>query len=99
MTNATFRTTLAAVAALIAFIALAYRDIRASESHAPPAAVIARQQLRVEAAHASLGAKPVIGKSHLPPYDAAAAIAREENESRRLSLRLTLSSSTSRFHD
>lgn len=85
MTKTTFRTTLAAVAALIACIALAYRDIRAAESDDPLAAVIARQQLHVEAAHAALDAKPLIGESHLPHYDAPAAIAREENELRRLS--------------
>ena len=46
---------------------------------------IARQELRLEAARASIDARPLIGASHLPPYDARAAVVREESELRRLS--------------
>ena len=48
------------------------------------AKLIARQESRVEAARASLNARPLLGSSHLPPFNATAAIAREEFLLRRL---------------
>jgi hypothetical protein len=46
---------------------------------------IAREELRVQAAHASLDARPLIGESHLAAFDAQGAIEREESTLRRLS--------------
>ena len=81
------RTTVAAIVALVGMATLA-AVVRSHVGVAVPdpgADSIARQELRLEAARASLDARPLIGGSHLPPYDARAAILREESVLRRLS--------------
>jgi hypothetical protein len=50
----------------------------------PLDAAIVHQASRVEAARAAINARPLIGSSHLPKFDAIAAVEREEAEWRRL---------------
>ena len=78
------KASLAIGAVLTAFVLLLQQD-PADPLVDSPEAAIDREELRVQAARASVDAKPSIGESHLPPYDAEAAIAREESALRRLS--------------
>ena len=91
-TPAFLRTTTVAIAiaigiAFAGLAALVALQRSPADAAAPDlrASLIAREALRLEAARASLDAKPLLGASHLPPYDARAAIAREESALRQLS--------------
>ncbi len=75
-----------AIGTAFALVALLSQRDPSLDSDEAREAVVARQQLRVEAARASLDAKPLIGVSHLPAYDARVVIAREEATLNRLSL-------------
>ena len=87
-TDAFWRTTTFAAGVATAALATLVAVQRSPADAAAPdrrASLIAREALRLEAARASLDAKPLLGASHLPPYDARAAIAREESALRELS--------------
>ena len=88
MNHATVRMTITAVGVALAVLATLEAVIQSPLGVAAPdagAESIARQELRLEAARASVDARPLLGASHLPPYDARSAVVREESALRRLS--------------
>ena len=88
MNHATVRMTIIAVGVALAGLASREAVVQSPSGVAAPdseAGSIARQELRLEAARASVDARPLLGASHLPPYDARSAVVREELALRRLS--------------